>query len=180
MPNGAYAAYPWAQYAPYLIMAVFIGLAMRRNLRARPLRPELLWINPAIILAASVLVFVMQPPEVTPLLVALLPVSLAVGAAFGWWRGRVTTMTVDPQTHAVTVQVSPVGSLLFVGVIGARYLFRGVLAQNAGTLHLSVIQITDAFLVLAVGLVCAQRLELWLRARRLREEAKRPASQIVS
>jgi hypothetical protein len=177
---GAYAASSWARYLPYVIMAVIVVLAMRRNLQARPMRPELLWISPTIILAASVLLFVTQPPVISPLLIALFVVSLAVGAAVGWWRGRLTSMSVDPLTHAVTVQVSAIGTLLFVGIFAARSLFRGVLAQNAGALHLSVIQITDAFLLLALGLVCAQRLELWLRARRLREEARQPPSPIVS
>ena len=56
---------------------------------------------------------------------------------------------------------------LVLGIVALRFALRGVAVQSAGALHVSIAEITDAFLLLAVGLVCAQRLEMALRATRL-------------
>jgi hypothetical protein len=100
--------------------------------------------------------------------------ALAIGAAFGWWRGRFTRIAVNRETHALTSQASPLGMLLILAIFGLRMGVRTLAAQNASALHVSVVDITDAFLLLAVGLVCAQRLEMALRANRLLLEARSP------
>jgi hypothetical protein len=43
---------------------------------------------------------------------------------------------------------------------------------TAGLLHVSVLEVTDTLMLLAVGLVCVQRLEMALRATRLLHEAR--------
>ena len=98
--------------------------------------------------------------------------ALALGALAGWWRGRLTRIVVDPRTHALTSKTSAVGMLLILGLYVVRYGLRSMGAQGAGALHVSAIQVTDALMLLAVGLVCAQRLEIYLRASRLLAEAR--------
>jgi hypothetical protein len=44
---------------------------------------------------------------------------------------------------------------------------------HAAELHVSPVVIADACLMPAAGLVCAQRLEIWLRASRLLAEVRR-------
>lgn len=157
---------------PYLVPVVVIFVIMRRNLRPRPLRPERLWLTPALILLAAGSALFVSPMPTDPLTILILIAALALGAAIGWYRGRMTQMSVDPVSHDVTVQVSAMGSLLILGLFAVRYGLRSVTQQNAGLLHLNAVQAADALLLLAVGTICAQRLELWLRATRLRQEAR--------
>jgi hypothetical protein len=98
--------------------------------------------------------------------------AVGLGAFLGWWRGRASRFTVDPDTHVVTSKVSPAGMLLILGIFALRYLLRGVMDGQGSALHLSAAEATDSFLLLAVGLVSAQRLEWWIRARRMIAEAK--------
>jgi hypothetical protein len=62
--------------------------------------------------------------------------------------------------------------LVILGLFAVRYGLRSYATQNAGALHLSVNVVADALLVMTVGLVCAQRLEIALRASRLLAEAR--------
>lgn len=158
---------PWVIVAPLLVAA----LVILRNSRARDLKIERLWIAPTLLLAVTVMAFWRQHMP-GPLMLAVDLASLGVGAALGWWRGRLTNITVNPETHALTSKASPVGMLLILGIFAIRFGLRSYLGQAATALHVSVIDVTDAFLLLAVGLVCAQRLELALRANRLLAEAR--------
>lgn len=157
-----------------LIPLVVIGLVILRNARARRLRVEQLWISPTILLAITALAFSQQHTP-SPAMIALDVAMLAVGAAAGWWRGRFTRITIDPETQALTSQASPVGMLLILGIFAIRYVLRTYAQQSASLLHVDAIAITDAFMLLAVGIVCTQRLEMALRATRLLNEARATA-----
>jgi hypothetical protein len=153
----------------YLVPLVAIAMVMLRNSRERKLRIERMWIAPAVVLAMTALVMAQQPPpEATEL--AIDAAALALGAAAGWWRGRLTHISVDPQSHALTSRTSPLGMLLILGLFALRYALRRVGA--AGALHVSLLQLTDVLMLLAVGIVCAQRLEMALRATRLLRAAR--------
>ena len=62
--------------------------------------------------------------------------------------------------------------LPLVAIFVVRFGLRGFMADHASYLHVSAAAITDVFLLLAVGLVCIQRLEIALRASRLLTEAR--------
>jgi hypothetical protein len=57
--------------------------------------------------------------------------------------------------------------LLILGVFALRYLLNSFRTETAGVLHMSVMEITDVLMLLVVGIVCTQRLEMALRATRL-------------
>jgi hypothetical protein len=155
----------------YLFPLAVIGVVILRNTRARALRIERLWVAPVMILAVIALSFSQQGiPD--PLAAGLDLAALVVGAGLGWWRGRFTQISVDPATHALTSRASPLGMLLILAIFAIRYGLRAYAAQNADSLHLSVTVITDAALLISAGLVCAQRLEIALRANRLLTEAR--------
>jgi len=157
----------WTALAPLL----FVGIGLVRNARARSLKIETLWIMPVVILALIGLSFSQQrPPTMIGIIVDVL--ALAIGAGLGWWRGRFTHITIDPQSHALTSKSSPVGLVLVAGIFALRFLIRDYATAHAGALHTSVAEITDAFLLLAAGLMVAQRLEIWTRARNLLAEAR--------
>jgi hypothetical protein len=161
---------PWT----YLVPLIVVGLIILRNGRARRLRIETLWIAPVLILALVALAF-SQEKALTPAMLGIDLAALAVGAVLGWWRGRTTHIAVDPQTHELTRRASPVGMLLILALFALRYGIRYYATQNAGALHVSVNVVADAALAMTVGLVCAQRLEIVLRATRLLNEARAKA-----
>jgi hypothetical protein len=156
----------------YLIPILVIGLVILRNARARHLRVERLWISPVLLLFLTATTFSQQQHMPTPTMIGVDIAALALGATLGWWRGRFTKITVNPETHDLTSQSSPLGMLLVLAIMLIRQGVRSYATANAGALHVSVIDVTDAFLLLAVGLVCAQRLEMALRANRLLTEAR--------
>lgn len=158
----------------YLIPLLVIGLVILRNSRARTLKVKRLWISPAILTALTLAVFATNPPPGL-LGVGVDILAVGLGALLGWWRGRASRFTIDPETHVVTSRVSPIGMLLILGIFALRYILRSVLGSEASVLHLTAAEITDSFLLLAVGVVTTQRLEWWIRARRMISEAKATA-----
>jgi hypothetical protein len=166
---------PNAPYWTYMIPLVAIALVILRNSRARRLRIETLWIMPTLILALVALSFSQQGVP-SPLMLAIDLAALMSGAALGWWRGRLTHISVDANTHQLTSRASPVGMLLILAIFALRYGVRMYAAQSVGSLGVSASGIADAALVITVGLVCAQRLEIALRATRLLNEARATAS----
>ena len=162
---------PNAGYAAYLVPLAVIALVILRSARARRLRIESLWVMPVVILAVVGLSFSQQGMP-TPLMLGIDVAALAIGATLGWWRARFTRITVDPATHELTSRASPIGMLVILAVFALRYAVRMYGAQNASALGVSANAIADAALVISVGLVCAQRLEIALRATRLLNEAR--------
>ncbi|WP_235523971.1 hypothetical protein [Sphingomonas sp. Leaf33] len=100
---------------------------------------------------------------------------MLLGAALGWQRGKFMRITVDPATHALNQSSSPAAILFIVALILARSAGRAALASGTGTamLHLNTIAITDMLIAFGLGLFAAQRLEMYLRGRRLLDEARR-------
>ena len=115
--------------------------------------------------------FEAQPPS-GPAMIGVDLAALVLGVIAGWWRGRFTRIAVDPATHAVTSRTSVMGMLLILALFVLRYGLRAFGTETAGMLHVSAVEITDALMLLAVGLVCAQRLEIALRATRLLRQTR--------
>ena len=160
---------PNAQAMTFLIPLVVIGLVILRNSRARRLRIETLWIAPLMIV---VIVGVALGQEGAPSStgIAADAAALIVGALLGWWRARFTHITIDQATHEMTSKASPIGMLVILAVFTLRYGLRMYGAQDAASTGLPVNVIADAVLMLSLGLVCAQRLEIFTRASRLLAE----------
>lgn len=155
----------------FLIPLLFIGLAIFRNARGRRLRISRLWVAPSLVLFGVVMAAIYQPRQ-SALAIGADVVALALGVGLGWWRARSISITIDPATHELTSRTSPLGMILLLAIFGVRYLMRGFAEQHAALFHMTVMEITDVFLALALGLVCAQRLELWLRARAMLADAR--------
>ena len=165
---------PWATLIP---IVVAMGVVILRNARARRLRIEAMWIAPVILVALIGLALFGESTArgglaMTPLNVGLDVAGVAIGAALGWWRARFTNITIDPATHELTSQASPVGMVVIIGILVLRTVVRTYAAQSSGPLGQWGPPLTDALLMMSVGLVCAQRLEIYLRASRLLAEAR--------
>lgn len=159
----------WTYIAPLIAIVVIV----LRGVRARRLRVGRMWITPALILALVGTSLGAQPPDSFAVLTAQV-FALGVGLGFGWWRGRTTTISLDPATQQLTSRSSPVGMALIAGLFLMRFALRDYAAAHAVELHVRPSEIAEAFLLLAAGLICAQRLEMWIRARRMLREARQP------
>jgi hypothetical protein len=151
---------------PILVILPVLGLIILRNARGRRVRVEALWIRPVILLVFAGLAL-SQTKSLSLALAAAMAAALLVGAGLGWLRGRMTRITVDPETHLATGQASVLGMLFIVALVAVRFGARTFLAEESGAMHIDVVQATDVLLALAVGLVAAQQLEIWIRCRRL-------------
>ncbi|MEO6312799.1 MAG: hypothetical protein ABIO47_11095 [Sphingomicrobium sp.] len=99
-------------------------------------------------------------------------VGLALGSLLGWQRGRMMRIDVDPATHRLTATQSPAAIMFIVVLIAVKSTMRGVDVASVGGLHLTPQSLTDVLIVFALGLLGVQRLEMYLRARRLLADAR--------
>ncbi len=160
-----------------ILAAILIPLFILRGVRPRKLNIKRMWIAPSLLLFFALLAVLVQRPQSlggTILCVA----AAALGCSMGWLRGRFMTINHDPETGELTSKASAMAMLVILGIGGLRYILRTYLGQGAGLIHASVIDITDAFLLMAVGLLCTQRLEMWLRARKLMAEPVSPPTPV--
>jgi hypothetical protein len=161
----------WIGYAvTFGIVAIVFALRWRRMSRVTPLRVERLWIFPAVYAAMATWLYVEFPPQGLAWLFCA--AALALGAALGWQRGRLMRITVDPDTHRLNQSGSPAALLFLLALVLVRSAARALLAQGGGPLHLNAMAVTDILLALGLGLFATQRLEMYLRARRLLAAAR--------
>ena len=164
---------PGADLARYFVpLGIIAVVIVARNSRPRQLKIERLWVTPAIYLVLMVAALAGAPPPLTPTSIAILVGAFVLGVAFGWQRGRFTQIHIHPETHELTSRSSPIGLIFIFAILVVRFAARDLLAGNAALLHLPIVAITDGFLLLAIGMLTTQRLEVWQRASRMLAEAK--------
>lgn len=160
------------QLIPLIAIAVVIPLVLLRNRRPRTLRPDYMWIMPLIVTALigfgiwgmSVSGRGHAPTE--PLSLLILAVGLALGCAFGWQRGKMTTIYKEPD-GTLKAQASPIGIVIIVAVLVARRALEPWLEAHAADWHVNPNAILEAFMLFAAGMVVVQRIEMWIRAKRI-------------
>ncbi|WP_404710121.1 hypothetical protein [Sphingomonas sp. MMS24-J13] len=157
----------WIPFILPVVIAIVLALRLRGMRRARRLRLETLAIVPAIYFVVFA-VSLWEYPPVGLLNWLELGVATAVGGALGWRRGKLMRITVDPATHALNQQSSPAALLFIVLLIVARSGLR----YEGAAMGLNVLQVTGLLLAFGLGLFTATRIEMFLRARRLLEEAR--------
>lgn len=171
---------------PYIIPLLIVLLVVRRNLRGRKIRTERLWLYPAILIAGAIAVMSAERPP-PPIAALAMAAALVLGGVVGWYRGRLTRITLNPETHELTSQASTAGMILIAVVFVIRYGLKLLVTPGQTALpasvHLNATLITDVLMLFAVGLMSVQRVEMWLRCRRLLAEARgggTPTPTIVS
>jgi len=173
--------------APSLIaIGVAAVILVLRNSRPRQLKIERLWLWPAIYVVLLGFSLADTPLDVTPFNIGLQAAAFAVGGGIGWQRARFIEIRIHPETHELASRASPIGVLFIFAILVLRLALRDWVAQNASSWHIPVVDIGTAFLVLAVGMLVGQRLEVWRRATRMLAEARAagdgppPPSSLVS
>lgn len=153
-----------------IVIVIVLFFRLRGLKRGRRLRLERLWIVPTLYGVFAAGLFWWRPPHGVQWLWAA--AALMTGSAIGWWRGGLMHIEVDPVSHALNQRQSPAAMLLIVALIGLRFVLREELGAT-GTLPAA--GVIDAFVAFAVGLLAMQRVEMFLRARRLLSEARTAA-----
>jgi hypothetical protein len=162
---------------PYLIPLLILLLIVRRGLTARKIKIERMWVMPALLVFAGASMFASAHTP-GPLVIGELAVALAAGAVVGWYRGRLTHITIDPETHDLTSRTSPVGVVLIAVLFAARYGIRLAFPQMGyehGSLESQAGLIADALTLFGIGAMVVQRLEMWMRCQKLLAEARSTA-----
>lgn len=155
----------------YVVVAVVFVLVLGRSISRQTLRIDRLWWVPASLVFLTAVAMSQRPATGLPMLM-LCAAALFAGAALGWWRGQFTLVTVDPRTEVLTSHTSRLGMVILLGVVAVRMGIRAWVTDHASAFHLTVGEVTDAFLLFAVGLVCAERVEVAIRATRALNRAR--------
>ena len=157
----------WISYAiTAAIVVIVLALRMRRMGQMRPLKLETLWIVPAVYAVVAAMMFWQLPPTGTVGIATL--AGLVIGAAVGWQRGKMMHIHVDPETHALNQKASPAALLFLVALIAVRSFGRGLLGAEG----VSPAMLTDPLIAFALGMFTLTRVEMYIRAKRLLEEAR--------
>jgi membrane protein CcdC involved in cytochrome C biogenesis len=158
----------WTSYAVTIgIIVIVMALRLRRAGQMRPLKLGGLWVVPALYLAVATIMFAQLPPKGWVAIASA--AGLAIGAAVGWQRGKMMHIHVDPETHALNQKASPAAMFFLIALIVVRLGARGILGQESGV---SPAMLTDPLIAFALGMFTLQRVEMYLRAKRLLEEAR--------
>jgi hypothetical protein len=149
---------------PLLVVVVILVIRGRRMTVKRPLKPNMLWIMPAVFLGLAAMSLAQFPPHGLDYL--WLAIALVLGAALGWQRGRLMKIWIDPDTGTLMSQGSGWAIVFLIVLIVLRSLVRAGLGMEAGG-AITPALIDDTFVVFAFGLFGVQRIEMGLRAQRL-------------
>jgi membrane protein CcdC involved in cytochrome C biogenesis len=168
--NGGANAHPWIGYGiAAVVIVVVIAIRFRRAGVARPLKLGQLLIVPIVYGALATAMFVSAPPTGPGWL--LCAAALAAGAAAGWQRGRMIRIEVDPETGTLRATQSPFAILFILVLVLIRSGLRAALQSGEGGV-LNAATLTDMLIAFALGLLAVQRIEMYLRARRLLAAAR--------
>lgn len=158
---------------PLIGVAVAVVMILLRNRRPRILRPHLMWIFPLVITALMGLAIwgTGHTPGMphAPFHLAdwgVLALGTVLGGVAGFWRGRMTTIYREPD-GVLKAQASPIGLILIVALMLGRRMLAAWLEPHAASLGLSVLAVTDTFLVFVAAMFIVQRAEMWVRARHI-------------
>jgi hypothetical protein len=159
----------WFRLLPLVLVGLMMALRFRRMGGTRRLRLEHLWIVPAILGAFTVFLFIRQPP--VGLGWAWTALAVAGGAGVGWWRGKLMRISVDPATQTLNQSASPAAIVFLIGLFAVRIATRSYM-MDSGTHGIALV--TDLLMAFVLATLTAQRLEMYLRARRLLATTARP------
>ncbi|WP_338465907.1 DUF1453 family protein [Novosphingobium sp. ZN18A2] len=155
---------------PVMVIAIVFAIRFRRMGKTRPLRLERLWILPAIYGAFMATMLITMPPQGAGWL--WIAMALAAGAVAGWLRGKTMHISVDPVTHALDHAQSPAALGLLLVLVVIRTGSKMYLESGGPMSHAATMLLTDVLIAFAMGMFTLQRIEMFMRARRLLAAAR--------
>ena len=171
---------------PLAIIPIMLVLVLLKNRRKRVLKPQFLWITPAIVvplIGLGIWGSTYSPRAVHapfgPDAWAVLALGAVLGGLAGWYRGKTVTIEKEPD-GSLMAQASPLGLIVLVMLFAGRAGLRGLIETHAADWRLNAMAVTDAFLVFAMGLIVLQRVEMYIRARRIQSGGLDPHLEVVA
>jgi hypothetical protein len=152
---------PYETLIPLGVMGIIIALRARKVGKDQPFSLARNWIMPGIVVLAVIGLLVSHPPTLIGW--GVWAVAGAMGAPLGWHRGKLTHLSLDPETGALLMRPSAAALVLMVVVIGVRQIAKYEMPSHGANLWL----FSDGMIGFALGMILAFRTELWLRGRRL-------------
>lgn len=149
------------------IIAIVMALRFRRMGRLRPLKLATLWIVPALYFVLAAVMIIELPPTYPVALASI--VGILIGAMIGWQRGKMMHIDVDPETHLLNQKASPAAMFFLLALVVLRTGARTLLGQSGAV---SPAMLTDPLIAFAVAMLSMTRLEMFVRAKRLLDEAR--------
>jgi len=164
---------PPEKLIPLLVFPAVLALVLLRNRRRRPLKLKFIWVTPAVVLPLIALGLwgSTQAPGAVhapfgPAGWAILALGGLLGGLAGWYRGKTVAIEKEPD-GSLMAQASPLGLILLVALFAGRTALRDLIEGHAAQWHRNAMAVTDAFLVFAMGLIVMQRVEIYIRAKRI-------------
>jgi hypothetical protein len=160
-------------FLPILIILPVLYFRMRGMSRARPLKLDRMWVQPAIFLVITALALLAPPPPNHPerVLVALdfawLGLAGVFGAVAGWQWGRTMAIDVHPEDGTLMVKGGQAAMMVLVVLILFRLGLREGLSVEAKAWHINMLLVSDASVVFSALLFTLRSVEMYIRARRV-------------
>lgn len=152
---------------PFGVVGLVLLLRLRKAGKPRRLRLGALLVVPVIYTVLVVAVIAALPPHGIGWLWCLL--ALAAGSAIGWQRGRFVKIDLDPETGTLLQTQSVAGIVFLVAIVAARSVLRYEVGSDA---HKATALVTALLLSFVLGVIAVQRIEMYLRGRRLMAGAR--------
>ncbi len=152
------------------LVALVGAIVWFRNRKPRRLHVNRLWIIPAIVVAAIGVGLVFgRPPDTAFYWVetVLGAAGSLAGATAGWWRGSLTRLDANPEDRTIQAQVSPVGLVFMLGLLVVRRGIEYLIETGGLILPFNPLIVVQSLLLFMAATVVAQRITIWIRARRL-------------
>jgi hypothetical protein len=165
-------------FLPVLIILPILYFRMRKMTKAQPLKLGRLWLRPAFIMLAAILVVCLPQPgqhAVRHFLAqdwAWMSLAAALGGVAGWYWGRTMAIEVHPQDGTLMVKGGQAAILVMAALILFRMGLRTGLRMEASAWHLDVLLISDALIVFTAFLFSLRAVEMYLRARNVMSQPK--------
>jgi hypothetical protein len=150
---------------PILIIVPLLYFRINRMMKPQRLKLTSLLIRPAIIIFAAAMVMTQAPPQ--PDDYVWFALAVAVGAAGGWYWGKLTELHLHPEDGTVMSKGSQAGMIVLIGLIAVRFGLRAGIGMEAEALHVNASMLTDVLIVFTAALFSIRGLEIFLRARAL-------------
>ena len=158
--------------APYIPTLLAVFVIVRRGMKPRRVKPDRLWVFPAIITALALLTIGGGRPLTLEAL-GIFTVAIVAGAPLGWFTAQHVELTLDPKTQTVMSKPTPFATGVTAALFVARSLAETWSKSPMGASMLPprhsdiVLWLTDAGLLFVAARGLTRAWHMWIRTRPL-------------